>query len=153
MIRRLPWSGIAVAALLACVVLASCSSGGESQPAGQQTPAAASPAGEQGPGDTVQRFYNFLNERRFADAQALYTQEALKIVDDPSIMGAGAFEQWAQNETKQGTLSSVSILHTEQQGADAASVDFEVKYRDGSAERRQVGLKREGGIWKMGLMG
>ncbi len=145
-------SGIVLLALLAAgAAIWSCSSG-EPKPAAQQAPPAASPATEQSPGDTVQKFFSLLNQRRFAEAQSLYSAEALKIIDDPAVMGMGRFEQWAQGETKMGTVKDVSIQDTQTAG-DTATVQFEVSYTDGSKAAKKVDMKREGGGWKMGMIG
>ncbi len=144
-------SGIALLVLAAAgAAVVSCSSG-EPKPGAQQTPPAASPATEQGPGATVQRFYTFLNQRRYADAKALYTAETLKIVDDPQMMGPGAFERWGQTETRMESVKNVSIVNTQESG-DTATVQFEIAFGDGSKETKQVEMKLEGGNWKLGMV-
>jgi hypothetical protein len=107
---------------------------------------------EGSPGHAVQQFYEHLNAGSYDAAKRLYGAEALAVIDDPNLSSAEGFHEFALAETKQRTVSKVIVLDS-QTGEDEAEVEYEVRYKDGSWKRGTVRLTREGGAWKLGLVG
>ena len=107
---------------------------------------------EEGPGGVVQNFYSHLNEGDYGAAKALYSSDALAVIDDPEFSSPEAFQTWAIDHTRQGTIDSVSIVGTEEDEAQTL-VEYQVNYSDGSTVTHEVTVTQEDGVWKMGLLG
>jgi len=105
----------------------------------------------EGPGGAVQTFYGHLNDGALEKAKALYTNEALAIVEDPAAT-EDVFGGWAEQETRRRSISSVEILDS-QIAEGTATVEFEIRFADGSSVQRQVSLVEQNGGWKLGLIG
>lgn len=111
----------------------------------------ASPPQPPGPEQSVEQFYRHLNDGNYTEAMSLYNAKTLDVLEDPQNTNDGGFAQWAQLETKQGTVDHVRVLNAHVQDT-AATVDYEVIYRDGSTKRASVELTQEDGQWKLGLV-
>jgi hypothetical protein len=107
---------------------------------------------EEGPGDAVELFYRHLNEGNYGGAKALYSSQARSILEDPDSADDAGFAEWAKLETKEGQIESVNVV-SESEEEDAAALDYEIVYTDGSRVQRKVTMVRENGDWKMGLIG
>ena len=121
-------------------------------------PACSSEQGssEQGPGGAVQRFYQHLNAGDYDAAKAIYTGEALAVIDDPEISSPEAYQSWARQRTHEGTIDRVTIVGTEQEegeeaGTGAILVEFQLHFGDGSIETYEAPVTEENGEWKVGL--
>lgn len=121
-------------------------------------PACSSEQGteEQGPGGAVQRFYMHLNAEDYDAAKALYTGEALAVIDDPEISSPEAYQSWARQRTHEGTIDRVTIVGTELEEADEAGtgvtlVEFQLHFGDGAIETYEAPVTEENGEWKVGL--
>jgi len=125
-----------LALLLLALILAGCSS--------------APPAA--GPGDAVELFYQHLNDGNYGGAKALYSSQALTILDDPDAADDAGFAEWAKLETKEGQIESVNVV-SEATEEEVSALDYEIVYADGSRAQRKVTMVRENGEWKMGLIG
>jgi hypothetical protein len=124
------------AALLASLILA-CSGGVE----------------EGSPGQTVQIFYQHLNDGAYDDARNLYNQEALAVIEDPNFGSEEGYREWARSETKQGLVDRVEIVDTTlDETGSSATVAFEVVYTDGTTKPAETVLILEDGAWKIGLI-
>ncbi len=118
---------------LAAALLLGCTPGGE-------------PLESSGPVASVKSFYRHLNEGNYDEAKALYTAEARQAVEDPEL-----FRSWAEQATRQGTISEIQIIsESDQEGS--ASVEFEIVFADGSVEQHTVELSDQDGDWKLGLI-
>lgn len=107
--------------------------------------------GGNSPEKAVREFYKHLNAGNYSTAKELYTAEARSLVDSSLMALAGGFSQWADQETKVGTVEEVNILSSEARG-ETATVDYEIVYEDGSTVRKIVSLLKEDGSWKIGLI-
>jgi hypothetical protein len=119
------------------------------------TACGTSPEGRNGPEEALQGFYRALNDGHYDAAMALYGAEARRELLDPATASPDAFAEWARSETKNGGVSSVSVLTSTPAPEDPsrATVDYRVQYGDGSSVDRKVTLTLEDGEWKMGLIG
>lgn len=120
--------------MLAALALGGCSGSGQAE--------------EGTPGAAVQEFYRHLGDGSYEVAQAMYSADAREIVADPEM-----FRSWAEQATHQNSIEKVSILDSNvAEDQTHASVDFEIAFRDGSAEAYSVQLVDEAGEWKLGLV-
>jgi hypothetical protein len=124
-----------LAVALCCGPILNCASGEE----------------EGGPGHTVQQFYRHLNDGAYVEAKGLYNAEALAVLDDPDVSSDEGFRAWAQQETKSGIISEVTIVNSSVEEMSAA-VEFEIVYGDGTRLQRSVTLTQEAGQWKLGFI-
>lgn len=99
---------------------------------------------EEGPGGAVQTFYRHLNDGNYVEAKDMYNVEARATLDDPELSSSSGFRSWAEIQTKNRSISSVSILETstDDTGAD---IQYEISYRDGSSKTSNVRLTLEDG--------
>jgi len=103
------------------------------------------------PEATVKAFYGHLNSGSDSAAKELYTVESRKMFDDPEMASDNAFAEWVASETKQSTISEVTIL--DQTGDETnAEISFEIHYEDGSRAARKVSMARENGAWRLELI-
>lgn len=110
------------------------------------------PGEEQGgPGQAVQQFYRHLNDGAYVEAKGLYNAEALAVLDDPNVSSEESFRAWAQQETKSGIISKVTIVKASVEET-TADVEFEIVYDDGTRLKRSVTLTQEDGRWKLGFV-
>jgi len=107
---------------------------------------------EEGPGGVVQQFYRHLNDGDYASAKALYSSDALAVLDDPEISSPEAFESWALERTRQGSIDSVQILGTEA-GEEQTLVEYQINFGDGSSVTGEVSVSEENGELRLGLSG
>jgi len=105
-----------------------------------------------GPADAVQTFYEHLNNGDYGKAMELYNAEARKVLADPDSASAGAFAEWAKEATKDGTIELVDVMN-ENEGEAGATVEYQVRYSDGTRSVHTVKLTFEDGSWKLGLIG
>ena len=136
-------------ALAVCLLPAGCSKD-EEEPA--DTGTASTAPDPSSPGALVKEFYDHLNAGHYDAALGLYAADARSTLTDPNLGGQEGFASWAKEETKGGSIQEVSILG-DMAGSESASVDYEIVYKDTSKARRSVTLTREGGSWKMGMVG
>jgi len=124
-----------VAALLVVALLAASCAGTP-----QDTPEA-----------TLRHFYDRLNAGATADVKAMYKSETRSMLEDPAQTSPEAFAEWVTGETKDGTVSDLSIVDQKVED-DSAEITYDVRFRDGSKNRRTVSLVRESGAWKLDLV-
>ncbi len=103
------------------------------------------------PGGTVKAFYAHLNRAEYSKAKDLYTTEARQLVDGQLMALAGGFANWAETETKGGTIAEVRIIASDARG-EGATVLYEIHYEDGSSTTKLVSLTKEGGSWRVGII-
>jgi hypothetical protein len=120
--------------LLALALTLACSSGGESE----------------GPGGTVQLFYQHLNDGKYNDAKEMYNAEARATLDDPELSSDAGFRTWANTQTKERSISEVEILESATDDT-GATIDYEIRYEDGTVKKSRVKLTEESGEWKLGF--
>ena len=106
-----------------------------------------------GPGGAVQRFYEHLNAGDYAAAKSLYNAEALRLLNDPEFSSDEGFANWAKGHTRDGSISEVTILGTEELESGETRVEFQINYEDGSSTTAEVTATEEDGEWKLGLLG
>jgi hypothetical protein len=112
---------------------------------------ACSQSGEaEGPGGAVQLFYQQLNSGNYNAAKEMYNAEVRATLDDPELSSPSGFRTWANTQTKDRTISKVEILESASDET-GATIDYEIKYRDGSTKKGQVHLTQEEGEWKLGF--
>lgn len=121
-------------ALLALGLTLACSKGGDAQ----------------GPGGAVQLFYERLNDGDYSAAREMYNAESRATLNDPEFSSAAGFRTWADTQTKGRSISEVEILQSVND-ATGATVDYEIRYRDGSTKKSRVRLTEEEGEWKLGF--
>jgi hypothetical protein len=102
------------------------------------------------PESTVTRFYDQLNKGEYSKAKSLLTADARQLVDGPLMVLAGGFANFAEQETKRGTIREVKILSSVARG-EGATVQYQVVFKDGSIETKSNSLSKEDGSWKMGI--
>jgi hypothetical protein len=146
--KHLP--GLLLRVGLAALVVAALACSSSDDGAGSATPAAPSPPEAAGPGETVQQFYDRLNASDYDGAWSLYNAQAQRSLAEVGVSGSGLAE-WATEETKRHTIQGVTIVNSSVFG-DAATVRFEIRYRDGTSKRGTVDLRQEGGSWRLGLV-
>lgn len=103
------------------------------------------------PESTVQQFYKYLNDAEYSKAKDLYTTEARQAAEGPAMTLFGGYRQWAERETRYGSIDSVKIISSSKRG-EGAEIDYRVLYKDGRAVRKTVPLTYEHGGWKIGLI-
>jgi hypothetical protein len=112
---------------------------------------ACSQSGEaEGPGGAVQLFYQQLNSGNYNAAKEMYNSEVRATLNDPEVSSASGFRTWADSQTKERTISKVEILESVSDET-GATIDYEIRYRDGSKKKSQVHLTQEEGEWKLGF--
>lgn len=126
-------SALSILVLVLGLALA-CSSGGESAD----------------PGGAVQLFYKHLNNGKYNDAKEMYNAEARATLDDPEVSSEAGFRSWADTQTKQRSIAEVEILSSATDDS-GATVDYEIRYEDGSVKKSRVKLTQEDGAWKLGF--
>ena len=104
----------------------------------------------EGPGGAVQLFYQQLNDGNYNSAKEMYTAEARATIDDPELSSADGFRRWADTQTKGRSISKVEIL-AETVDETGATIDYEIRYEDGSTKKSRVKLADEQGSWKLGF--
>jgi hypothetical protein len=129
---------LALPLLLILALIPACSSG---------------PDEAEGAGGAVQRFYGHLNDGDYAAAKDLYNQAALELLNDPDFSTDDSFREWAQGHTKNGTISAVTIVGSEELDSGETRVEFQISYEDGSTTSGEVTATLEDGEWKLGLLG
>ena len=107
---------------------------------------------EPGPADAVEAFYEHLNDGDYSQAMALYNTEARKVLEDPDSASAEGFATWAKGETKDGTIDHVEVTD-ERKADESVTVEYQVRYTDGTRALHTVTLTLEDGAWKLGLIG
>lgn len=111
------------------------------------TASAPAAAAAKSPSETVKAFYAALNEKRYPDAQAMLSKEALAALSASAGETKGGLKEVADNATKGGTISAVDVLKEEIKG-DAATVIITIRFKDGTAEENaKNGLRQVGGTW------
>ena len=129
----------ASALLLITIALAACDK--------SSTPSAPSAAAAKTPSETIKAFYAALNEKRYPDAQAMLSKEALAALSASAGETKGGLKDVADNATKGGTISAVEVIKEEIKG-DSASVVITIRFKDGTAEENaKNGLQQVGGTW------
>lgn len=102
----------------------------------------------------VSDFYDALNSEDYAAAKALYSPEALGVIEDPTMADDDSFRQWAEGETRHGSVKDVLIITSEEDPLDGSmTVLFDVVYDDDTTTRHTVEVVRISDEWKMGLIG
>ena len=104
-----------------------------------------------GPGGSVQDFFTALNDGDYDAAKGMYNAEAARVLDDPTFAAEGAFREWAEAITKQGSIRDVHILGTEETEG-STQVSYEVVYADGSNRAGDVSVTLEDGAYRLGLV-
>jgi len=101
------------------------------------------------PGGTVERFFDLLETGSQPEVLALCTDQARRALEDPTV-----FRSWVEQITRHGTIERVRIVDVsvDEKTGDGATVDFEVRYGGGAADRRTVALQREGEGWRLGVI-
>jgi len=102
---------------------------------------------------TVQEFYEHLNDGNYDAARSLYNAEARGVLLDPNSASDEAYSAWAELETKEGKIDRVEIVGEEETPEEGTSVQYRVVYSDGSSVERAVAVTLEQGKWKIGLIG
>ena len=108
--------------------------------------------GGDAPGLAVQDFYRHLNEGDYAGAMAMYTDDALRTLEDAGPEDRTDFALWAEAETKHSSIARVKLLASRAE-TDRAHVEYEIHYADGSSAHRTVELTLEGDHWRLGFVG
>lgn len=103
------------------------------------------------PGGTVKVFYSLLNNAEYSKAKELYTTEARQFVDGQLMALAGGFAKWAEGVTKGGTIKEIRIISSDSRG-EGATIQYELRYADGSSQTKSANLTKEGGSWRIGLI-
>lgn len=103
------------------------------------------------PGSAVEQFYRHLNAGEYSKAKELYDAESRQLVDGQLMALGGGFSNWADTETRKGTIEKVTIVNSQVRG-EGATVDYAIVYKDGSTVSKTVSLTKEGGYWKIGLI-
>ena len=99
------------------------------------------------PGETAKAFYVALNERKYPEAQAMLTKEALDGLNASAGETKGGLKDIADSATKSGTISDVEIVSEQVQGEEAKVV-VNLRFKDGTTEENvQHGLRQVGGTW------
>jgi hypothetical protein len=101
------------------------------------------------PEGVVIRFYKSLNAGEYSKARELYSAEALQFID--TQLPGDRFIQWADMETRKGTISDVKVTTADTRG-EKSDISVTVTYKDGASVNRTVTLKQENGDWKLGLI-
>jgi len=117
--------------------------------------ASCSGAPDDGPGPTVQRFFDHMNTGDYDAAKSLYTAEVLAVLEDPEFSSDDSFRDWAAQLTRDGTIASVEISATETDPTDASTalVRYEIRFQDGSTQPGEVTLTEGESGWRLGLIG
>ena len=138
---------VVVPAVLAFLLLASCSSSEKTEENATGGATETAPAQDAGPKveETVKAFYEHLNAGQQAEALALYTEANRTAMSAPE----SGFGDWAKSETKDGTLQSVEVQPVANPG-NTVTVPFTLVYKDGSKAERAVDAYRIGGTWMLG---
>lgn len=103
------------------------------------------------PEGTVEQFYQYLNAGEYSKAKELYNTEARQMVDGELMALRGGFSNWADTETRKGTIEKVKAINSQVRG-EGATVDYVIVYKDGTNVSKSVPLTKENGSWKIGLI-
>ena len=101
-----------------------------------------------GPETVAKRFYRLANSGKCADAKALFTSEAISVVDH--TLGQDGFAQFCSGKAGRAPLTSLEV-QAEQEGAGRATVSIMRKYGNGDLEMESDTLVRTGSSWKITL--
>ena len=98
------------------------------------------------PESVVTQFYKNLNAGEYSKAKEMYTAEALQWVD--AQLPGDRFIQWADVETRKGTISDVKVTTADTRG-EKSDISLTITYKDGATVNKTVTLKQENGDWKL----
>ena len=101
------------------------------------------------PEAVVIRFYKNLNAGEYSKTREMYSAEALQFID--AQLPGDRFIQWADMETRKGTISDVNVKSADTRG-EKSDLSLTLSYKDGASVERTVTLKQENGDWKLGLI-
>ncbi|MDH3627562.1 MAG: hypothetical protein OES25_07885 [Acidobacteriota bacterium] len=112
------------------------------------------PAGAEGSAErVVSDFYDALNAKDYDAAKTLYSPESLAAIADPSSSDDRAFREWADGETRSGSVAQIKIVTSEDGPSEGSTlILFDVVYGDDSTARHTVTVVLIDGAWKMGLI-
>jgi hypothetical protein len=105
-----------------------------------------------GPEGAVQVFYQHLNDGDYDTVMSLYSAEVRSVLGDPDTSSAEAFQAWAEQHTKDGSIENVEILSSEAVET-GTFVQYRLDFKDGSSWSGEVTLTEEEGAWKVGFVG
>jgi len=100
------------------------------------------------PAEVLQTFYSACNSGNYSVAERLIVPEANRVLMRHIGAVDGGLPGICEEETKQGHLQKVEILHQEFHG-DLAQVHYRLYYADGTAAEESQGLVLRHWTWKI----
>lgn len=100
------------------------------------------------PAEVIKTFYSACDSGNLSLAEKLLEPEANRELTRPIGAADGGLRGICDEETKQGHLQKVEILHEEVHG-DIAQVRYVLHYADGSATEETQGLVVKHWVWKI----
>ncbi|MGH8003195.1 MAG: DUF4878 domain-containing protein [Limisphaerales bacterium] len=103
--------------------------------------------GQNSPSDVVQAAYRAANECRYEEVEQ-YLSSGLRKKVNLLVFFGGSLEEKMDKETKKGTIKKIKIKKEEIQG-ERATVQFELRFEDGTSKDDDKSLIKENGEWKI----
>jgi hypothetical protein len=100
------------------------------------------------PAEVIKTFYSACNSGNYSVAERLLVPEANRVLTRHIGAVGGGLREICDEETKQGHLQKVEVLHQEVRG-DVAQVRYMLYYADGSAIEDSQGLVVRHWVWKI----
>lgn len=98
------------------------------------------------PGSVVTDFYYAANDGRYADAEKLFSTQALAAI----AAGQGGLKAYCDARTKNATMATVEIVQEDIRG-EGATVTARIAFKDGSSTDSVTDLVRAGNEWRIAV--
>ena len=100
------------------------------------------------PAEVIKTFFSACNSGHYSVAERLLVPEVNRVLTRHIGAVGGGVREICDEETKQGRLQKVEVLHQEVRG-DVAQVRYMLYYADGSAIEDSQGLVVKHWVWKI----
>ena len=100
------------------------------------------------PGEVIKNFYSACNNGNYSVAERLLVPEANRVLTRHIGAVDGGLRGICDEETKEGHLQRVEVLHQEVRG-EVAQVRYMLYYADGSTIEESQGLVLKHWVWKI----
>ena len=100
------------------------------------------------PAEVIKTFFSACNSGDYSVAERLLVPEANRVLTRHIGAVGGGLREICDEETKQGHLQKVEVLHQEVRG-EVAEVRYMLYFADGSALEESQGLVVERWVWKL----
>lgn len=103
------------------------------------------------PDKVLLKFYQYINEGEYSKANELNSKDAKQFYEGGSMVYAGGFNKWANEESKSGKIKEVKVVDSQVRG-EGATLRYKVIYTDAAVKVGETLLTKEDGSWRMGTV-